>query len=132
MVPVESGAREGPTHSVSGDGRSVDGRGRQSWCVMRAGGGGWSGWAVQSWTLGVGGVWWWWVCPATGVLLRRSDEGEDCSGTEAGVPGAGDWGAGGALSPGGMAGVPRGPVVAEAPHVRWVRNLGLFVRQRSS
>ena len=61
----------------------------------RGWGGGWALWAVQSWALGVGGVWWWWVRPATGVLLRGSDEGEDCLGTEAGEPGAGEWGAGG-------------------------------------
>ena len=85
MVPVGSGAREGPTHGVPGGGRFVDGCGRQSWCVTRVGGV-WSGWAVQSWALGVGGVWWWWVCPATGVLVRGGDEGEDCSGTEAGEP----------------------------------------------
>ena len=53
-------------------------------------------------------------------------------GTEAGEPGAGEWGAGGGLSPAGMAGVPWGPVGAEAPHVRWVRNLGLFFRPRRS
>ena len=88
--------------------------------------------AVQSWALGVGGVWWWWVCRATGVLLRGSDEGEDCLGTEAGEPGAGEWGAGGGLSPAGMAGVPWGPVGAEAPHVGWVRNHGLYFRHRSS
>ena len=51
---------------------------------------------------------------------------------EAGEPGAGEWGAGGGLSPAGMAGVPWGPVGAEAPHVGWVRNLGLFFRHRSS
>ena len=39
MVPVGSGAREGPTHGVPGGGRFVDGCGRQSWCVMRVGGG---------------------------------------------------------------------------------------------
>ena len=82
--------------------------------------------------LGVGGVWWWWVRPATGVLLRGSDEGEDCLGIEAGEPGAGEWGAGGGLSPPGMAGVPWGPVGAEAPRVGWVRNLGLFFRHGSS
>ena len=131
MVLVGSGAREVPTHGVPGGGRSVAGCGRQPWCVVRVGGG-WSGWAVQSWALGVGGVWWWWVRPATGVLLRGSDEGEDCSGTEAGEPGAGEWGAGGGLSPAGMAGVPWGPVGAEDPHVGWVRNLGLFFRHRSS
>ena len=38
MVPVGSGAREGLTHGVPGGGRSVDGCGRQSWCVMRVGG----------------------------------------------------------------------------------------------
>ena len=38
-------------------------------------------------------------------------------GTEAGKPGDGGWGAGGGLSPAGMAGVPWGPVGAEAPHV---------------
>ena len=38
MVPVGSGAREGPTHGVPGGGRSVDGCGRQSWCGMRVGG----------------------------------------------------------------------------------------------
>ena len=38
MVPVGSGAREGPTHGVPGGGRSVDGCARQSWCVMRVGG----------------------------------------------------------------------------------------------
>ena len=38
MVPVGSGAREGPTHGVLGGGRSVDGCGRQLWCVMRVGG----------------------------------------------------------------------------------------------
>ena len=81
---------------------------------------------------GVGGVWWWWVCPATGVLLRGSDEGVDCLGTEAGEPGAGEWGAGGGLSPAGMAGVPWGPVGAEAPHVGWVRNHGLYFRHQSS
>ena len=81
---------------------------------------------------GDGGVWWWWVCPATGVLLRGSDEGLDCLGTEAGEPGAGEWGAGGGLSPAGMAGVPWGPVGAEAPHVGWVRNHGLYFRHRSS
>ena len=116
MVPVGSGAREVPTHGVPGGGRSVDGCGRQSWCVVRVGGG-WSGWAVQSWALGVGGVLWRWVRSATGVLLRGSDEGEDCSGTEAREPGAGEWGAGGGLSPAGMAGVPWSPVGAEAPHV---------------
>ena len=131
MVPVGSGAREVPTHGVPGGGRSVAGCGRQPWCVVRVGGG-WAGWAVQSWALGVGGVWWWWVRPATGVLLRGSDEGEDCSGTEAGEPGAGEWGAGGGLSPAGMAGVPWGPVGAEAPHVGWVRNLGLSFGHRSS
>ena len=130
-MPVGSGAREVPTHGVPGGARSVAGCGRQPWCVVRVGGG-WVGWAVQSWALGVGGVWWWWVRPATGVLLRRSDEGEDCSGTEAGEPGAGEWGAGGGLSPAGMAGVPWGPVGAEAPHVGWVRNLGLSFRHRSS
>ena len=52
--------------------------------------------------------------------------------TEAGEPWAGEWGAGGGLSPAGMAGVPWGPVVAEAPHVGWVRNLGLFFRPRRS
>ena len=77
---------------MPGGGRSVSGRGRQPWCVVRGGGGGWSGWAVQSWALGVGGVWWWWVRPATGVLLRGSDEGEECSGTEAGEPGGGGMG----------------------------------------
>ena len=77
-------------------------------------------------------MWWWWVRPATCVLLRGSDEGEDCMGTEAGEPGAGEWGAGGGLSPAGMAGVPWGPVGAEAPHVGWVRNLGLFFRPRRS
>ena len=39
---------------------------------------------------------------------------------------------GGGLSPAGMAGVPWGPVGAEAPHVGWVRNHGLFFRHRSS
>ena len=102
------------------------------WSSLGVVGGGWAGWAVQSWALGVGGVWWWWVRPATGVLLRGSDEGEDCLGTEAGEPGAGEWGVGGGLSPAGMAGVPWGPVGAEAPHVGWVRNLGLFFRHRSS
>ena len=111
-----------------GGGGSGAGGGRR-WAWV---GGGWAGWAVQSWALGVGGVWWWWVRPATGVLLRGSDEGEDCMGTEAGEPGAGEWGAGGGLSPAGMAGVPWGPVGAEAPHVGWVRNLGLFFRHRSS
>ena len=111
-----------------GGGGSGAGGGRR-WAWV---GGGWAGWAVQSWALGVGGVWWWWVRPATGVLLRGSDEGEDCFGTEAGEPGAGEWGAGGRLSPAGMAGVPWGPVGAEAPHVGWVRNLGLFFRHRSS
>ena len=38
MVPVGSGGREGPSHGVPGGGRSVDGCGRQSWCVMRVGG----------------------------------------------------------------------------------------------
>ena len=90
MVPVGSGAREDPTHGVPGGGRFVDGCGE---VVARdEGGGGWSGWTVQSWTLGVGGVWRWWVCPATGDLLRGSDEGEDCSGTEAGEPTAREWG----------------------------------------
>ena len=55
---------------------------------------------------GSGGVWRWWVSPATGVLLRGSDEDVDCSGIEAGEPGAGVRGAGGGLSPAGMAGVP--------------------------
>ena len=81
---------------------------------------------------GVGGVWWWWVCPATGVLLRGSDEGVDCLQTEAGEPRAGEWGIGGGLSPDGMAGVPWGPVGAEAPHVGWVRNHGPYFRHRSS
>ena len=45
MVPVGSGAREGLTHGVPGGGRSVDGCGRQSWCVMRVGGVGRGGWA---------------------------------------------------------------------------------------
>ena len=40
MVPVGSRAREGPTRGVPGAGRSVDGCGRQSWCVMTLGGGG--------------------------------------------------------------------------------------------
>ena len=38
-------------------------------------------------------------------------------GTEAGKPGDGGWGAGSGLSLAGMAGVPWGPVGAEAPHV---------------
>ena len=42
-----------------------------------------------------------------------------------------EWGAGGGLSPAGMAGVPWGPVGAEAPHVAWVRNHGLYFRHRS-
>ena len=46
--------------------------------------------------------------------------------------GVGELGAGGGLSPAGMAGVPWGPVGAEAPHVGWVRNHGLFFRHRSS
>ena len=66
---------------------------------------------------GSGGVLRWWVSRATGVLLRGSDEDVDRTGTEAGEPGAGVWGAGGRLSPAGMAGVPWGPVGAEAPHV---------------
>ena len=111
-----------------GGGGSGAGGGRR-WAWV---GGGWAGRAVRSWALGVGGVWWWWVRPATCVLLRGSDEGEDCMGTEAGEPGAGEWGAGGGLSPAGMAGVPWGPVGAEAPHVGWVRNLGLFFRPRRS
>ena len=53
-------------------------------------------------------------------------------GNEAGEPGAGGWGTGGGLSPAGMAGVPWGPVGAEAPHVGWVQNHGLFFRHRSS
>ena len=73
--------------------------------------------SVLSWTPGCGGVWRWWVSPATGVLLRGGDEDADCTGIEAGEPGAGVWGAGGGLSPAGMAGVPWGPVGAEAPHV---------------
>ena len=81
---------------------------------------------------GGGGVWRWWVSPATGVLLRGSDEDVDCMGTEAGEPGAGAWGAGGGLSPAGMAGVPSGPVGAEAPHVGRVRNHDLCFRHRSS
>ena len=40
-------------------------------------------------------------------------------------------GAGGELSPAGMAGVPPDPVGAEAPHVGWLRNHGLFFRHRS-
>ena len=111
-----------------GGGGSGAGGGRR-WAWV---GGGWAGWVVRSWALGVGGVWWWLVRPATCVLLRGSDEGEDCMGTEAGEPGAGEWGAGGGLSPAGMAGVPWGPVGAEAPHVGWVRNLGLFFRPRRS
>ena len=51
-----------------------------------------------------------------------------CKGTEAGEPGAGKRGAGGGLSPAGMAWVPWGPVGAEAPHVGWVRNHGLYFR----
>ena len=74
----------------------------------------------------------WWVSPATGVLLRGSDEDVDCTGNESGEPGAGVWGAGGGLSPAGMAGVPWGPVGAEAPHVGRVRNHDLFFRHRSS
>ena len=70
--------------------------------------------------------------PATGVLLRGSDEDVDCKGTEAGEPGAGAWGAGGGLSPAWMAGVPWDPVGAEAPHVGRVRNHDLFFRHRSS
>ena len=81
---------------------------------------------------GGGGVWRWWVSPATGVLLRGSDEDVDCMGTEAGEPGAGAWGAGGGLSLAGMAGVPWGPVGAEAPHVGRVRNHNLCFRHRSS
>ena len=46
-----SGAREVPTHGVPGGGRSVAGCGRQPWCVVRVGGG-WAGWAVQSWSIG--------------------------------------------------------------------------------
>ena len=56
----------------------------------------------------------------------------NCNGTEAGVPGAGMRGAGGGLSLAGMAGVPWGPVGAEAPHVGLVRNHGLYFRHRSS
>ena len=46
----------------------------------------------RAWLQGSGGVWRWWVSPATGVLLRGSDEDVDCTGTEAGEPGAGAWG----------------------------------------
>ena len=113
MVPVGSGAREGPTHGVPGGGRSVDGCGRQSWCVMRVGGG-WLGWLVQGWALGVGGVWWWWVCPATGVLLRGSEEGEDCSGLRPESLGRGNA----ALA----AGYPR-PGWPECPGAPWGRRL---------
>ena len=56
----------------------------------------------------------------------------NCMGFEAGEPGEGMRGAGGGLSPAGMAGVPRGPVGAEAPHVGLVRNHGLYFRHRSS
>ena len=74
----------------------------------------------------------WWVSPATGVLLRGSDEDLGCTGTLAGELVAGVWGAGGGLSPAGMAGVPSGPVQAEPPHVGRVRNHDLFFRHRSS
>ena len=223
MVPVGSGAREGPTHGVPGGGSTVAGCGRRlwsgvgegGWWVGEGGGGGgisrgkrsgpggsgmqsdqcclqWRkvrrggglaglarvgavagrgvrrevvtvggasgegrgvaaplGWRCpvrrvrgvgrgcstdigQSWAPGCGGVWGWWVSPATGVLLRGGDEDADCTGTEAGEPGAGVWGAGGGLSPAGMAGVPWGPVGAEAPHVGRVRNHNLCFRHRSS
>ena len=123
-------------NSATGSGANVErGGGRVRcgwWSSLGVGGGGLGGVGGPELGSGVGGVWWWWVRPATGVLLRGSDEGEDCLGTEAGEPGAGEWGAGGGLSPAGMAGVPWGPVGAEAPHVGWVRNLGLFFRHRSS
>ena len=41
--------------ACQGGGRSVAGCGRQPWCVVRVGAG-WSGLAVQSWALGLGGV----------------------------------------------------------------------------
>ena len=53
-------------------------------------------------------------------------------GTEAGTAGDGGWGAGGGLSPAGMAGVPWGPVGAEAPNVGRVQNHDLCFRHRSS
>ena len=53
-------------------------------------------------------------------------------GTKAGKPGVGIRGAGGGLSPAGMAGVPWDPVGAEAPHIGWVRKHGLCFRHRSS
>ena len=71
------------------------------------------------------------VSPATGILLRGSDEDVDCTRTEAGEPRAGAWGAGGGLSPALMAGVPWGPAGAEAPHVGGVQNHDLFFRHRS-
>ena len=86
-----------------GGGGSGAGGGRR-WAWV---GGDWVGWAVQSWALGVGGVWWWWLRPATGVVLRGSDEGEDCLGTEAGEPGAGEWDGRGALGLRGGGGSPR-------------------------
>ena len=43
-----------------------------------------------------------------------------------------EWGAGGGLSPAGMAGVPLDTVGAEAPHIGWVPNHGMYVRHRSS
>ena len=53
-------------------------------------------------------------------------------GPEAAKTGVGIQVAGGALSLAGMAGVPWNPVGAEAPHVGWVRNPGLYFCHRSS
>ena len=108
MVPVGSGAREGPTHGVPGGGRSRAGL----WGSVACGGGG---------------------C----VLLPASYYEEvmrvkTAWGLRPESLGMGEWGAGGGLSPAGMAGVPWGPVGAEAPHVGWVRNHDLFFRHRSS
>ena len=71
----------------------------------------------------VGGVTWGGVgvWPATQPFTTRMWRGRR-RGTEAGKPGDGGWGAGAGLPPAGMAGVPWGPVGAEAPHVGWVQN----------
>ena len=105
--------------------------------VRRVGGVGWG----RSTDVGpelAPGAWWRAVVGGRvlvpGLLLRgvvRMSRG-NCIGTKAGEPGAGLRGAGGGLSPAGMAGMPWGLVVAEAPHVGCVRNHGLYFRLRSS